>query len=249
MSVKNKKKKSLRVILISLLILLLVGTGVTVIYLADYSKASSEAIAVMADSSISITTFDGGVAFGDQDSQTGFIFYPGGKVEYTAYAPLLQKVAQGGIFCVIPEMPFNLAVLDSKAAEKVMDQFPGIETWYIGGHSLGGAMAADYAAKNPTKFAGVILLAAYSISDISESGLQVLLMYGSEDRVLNMERYKEGLSYLPDDYTEFIIDGGNHAQFGDYGLQDGDGTAAIAPMEQWNEASETILEYIKKTAE
>lgn len=240
---KKKLHKRVRIIIVIIIVTLLTGVGAMAVYLADYSHAAPEALAVMADSSI-VTAIDGGVAFGDRNAKTGFIFYPGGKVEYTAYAPLIQLVAEGGVFCVITEMPFNLAVFDSKAAEKVMEQFPGIEQWYIGGHSLGGAMAADYAGKNPSKFAGLVLLAAYSNGDISDSGLKVLSVYGSEDGVLNMENYRKDLSYLPKGYTESIIEGGNHGQFGDYGLQDGDGTALITPEEQWKEASEEILKFI-----
>jgi dienelactone hydrolase len=248
-TMKTRTKKKLKMILISVAVLLVLGLGAMAVYVSDFSRAGEEAVTVMADSSLTVTEYDGFAAFGNTESETGFIFYPGGKVEYTAYAPLIQEVAQGDIFCVIPEMPFNLAVFDSKAAKEMMKQFPDIQNWYIGGHSLGGAMAADYAGRNPDQFKGLILLAAYSASDISDTGLRVLSIYGSEDGVLNREKYKECFGFLPADCTELSIEGGNHAQFGDYGLQDGDNAATITPEEQWRITSEEILRFINGTLE
>ena len=149
----------------------------------------------------------------------GFIFYPGGKVEDTAYAPLIEEVAEGDVFCVIAEMPYQLAVFRSNAAADIMERYPEVKSWYIGGHSLGGAMAAYYAGKYPDQFEGLILLASYSTADLSQSDMKALLMHGSEDHVLNMESYQKYLGNLPSGYEEITIEGGNHAGFGDYGLQ------------------------------
>lgn len=241
-----KKRKGLKIILLCLLLLLIAGIAGIGFYLSDYSRAKEEAITVMADSSAAITNYDWGVTFGNTDAKCGFIFYPGGKVEYTAYAPLLQAITQGDILCVLPRMPFNLAVFDSKAAKDLLPEFPNVEHWFIGGHSLGGAMAADYAGNNPDEFDGLILLAAYSASDISDSNLAVLSIYGSEDKVLNMDKYAECKSYLPAGYEELCIEGGNHAQYGDYGLQDGDGTAAITAAKQRQIASDRIIDFINE---
>lgn len=241
---KVKIKKTLQITLLSGLVLLVIGTIAMALYMSDYNRAGKEAQAVMAGGSSTVIEYDGFVTFGNSGAKTGFIFYPGGKVEYTAYAPLIREVAQGDVFCVIPKMPFNLAVFDSKAAEDILGQFPDIGEWYIGGHSLGGAMAADYAGRNPDQFRGLILLAAYSSGDISDSRLRVLSIYGSEDGVLNREKYKESLGFLPAGYMELCIEGANHAQFGDYGLQEGDHEATITPKEQWRITSEEILGFI-----
>jgi poly(3-hydroxybutyrate) depolymerase len=113
--------------------------------------------------------------------------------------------------------------------------------WYIGGHSLGGAMAANYAANHEKLLSGVVLLAAYSTKKLSDS-LAVISVYGSEDHVLNMKKLKEGDAYLPDTAVKYVIDGGNHAQFGNYGEQDGDGKALISAEDQQRQTAELIVQ-------
>ena len=178
-------------------------------------------------------------------SETGFIFYPGGKVEYTAYEPLMEACASEGIFCVLLEMPFNLAVLDMDAAEGIQELYPEIEHWYIGGHSLGGSMAASYLEKHQEEYEGLILLGAYSTADLSASELDVLSVNGSEDGVMNREKYEKYRENLPDDLTEFVIDGGCHAGFGMYGAQDGDGVPSITSEEQIVATAEAIAEFVE----
>lgn len=129
-------------------------------------------------------------------------------------------------------MPGNLAVLDVNAADGIMEQYMAVNSWYIGGHSLGGAMAAIYAANHSSELNGLILLAAYSTSDLKNSGLEVLSIYGTEDKVLDFEKYEKYRNNLPLETTEFVVDGGCHAGFGFYGPQDGDGTPTIANEEQ-----------------
>ena len=138
-------------------------------------------------------------------------------MENTAYAPLLHKLANKGILCVLVKMPCNLAVLDMNAADGIPEDFPEVNSWYIGGHSLGGAMAASYAAKYTDELDGLILLAAYSTAALTNSNLRVYSTYGSEDGVLNREKYEADRSNLPANTTEVVIDGGCHAGFGSYG--------------------------------
>ena len=115
------------------------------------------------------------------------------------------------------KMPCNLAVLDMNAADSIPERFSEVTDWYIGGHSLGGAMAASYAAKHTDELDGLVLLAAYSTADLTDSGLRVYAAYGSEDGVLNREKYEADRVNLPQDTTETVIDGGCHAGFGSYG--------------------------------
>ena len=244
LKIKSNHKK-LKITGITLLIILVTLVGAFCFYISDYSKAQEEAITAMENSSITVIKFDNGVAFGDTNAQSGFIFYPGGKVEYSAYAPLLQKIAGPDVFCILVKMPFNLAVFDSDAAADIMPMFPEIKHWFIGGHSLGGAMAADYASKNSEEFDGLILLGAYSATDLASSKLAVISVYGSEDTVLNLESFDKGRDFMPTDYKEIFIEGGNHAQFGDYGLQKGDGVALITADKQREITSAAINEFIK----
>ena len=223
----NKKRKLLIGIAVALLIIV-VACG---IYVGDYYRADETAVAAMAGNpDVTVTEKTDMTVFAPEAPAAGFIFYPGGKVEYTAYAPLMLALAEQDILCVLLEMPLNLAVLDMGAAEGIPEQYPEIDTWYIGGHSLGGSMAASYAAEHPEEYAGLVLLASYSTADITD--MAVISLYGSEDGVLNREKYEEYRGNLPADTVETVIQGGNHALFGSYGTQDGDGKAEIAAEEQ-----------------
>ena len=184
--------------------------------------------------------------FEPQNANIGFIFYPGGKVEHNAYQPLMAALAREGVLCVLVEMPFNLAVLDINAADGIKEQYPHIEKWYIGGHSLGGSMAASYASSHVDEFEGLALLGSYSTADISDTDLDVISIYGSEDRVLNLEKYTESKANLPSDFNEVIIEGGCHAHFGMYGPQDGDGEPYISSSEQIRITVENIVKLMNK---
>ena len=141
--------------------------------------------------------------------------------------------------CLV-RMPFNLAIFGVDRADKVMAEHD-YGRWYLGGHSLGGAMAASYAAGHPSKLAGVARLASYATKPLDDK-LSAVVIYGSEDGVLNMEKLAAGEGYLPEGHLTRVIEGGNHAQFGDYGEQRGDGRAAIPAEAQWERTVELILE-------
>jgi hypothetical protein len=191
------------------------------------------------------TMEDGTIVFEPQTAKAGFIFYPGGKVEHTAYIPLMRACASEGILCVLVEMPFNLAVLDVNAADGIQEEYPEIEEWYIGGHSLGGSMAASYLANHVEDYEGLILLGSYSTANLSGTNLTVLSVFGSEDRVMNREKYEESKSNLPNNFTEYIIDGGCHAYFGMYGAQDGDGKPTVTNEEQIRLTVENIVKIME----
>jgi dienelactone hydrolase len=183
----------------------------------------------------------------DISGTPGIIFYPGGLVEYQAYLPLMEKLARKGAFCVLVKMPFDFAFFDFRAAGRFMKLYPQIDKWYIAGHSLGGAMAASYVSRHTEDFEGLILLAAYSTHNISDSKLKVLSIYGSKDGVLNKahyQKYRKNLPALGKGLTETIIEGGNHAQFASYGAQKGDYMPEITPDEQQEISSEEIAEWM-----
>lgn len=228
-----------------LLITLVVACGW---YVNDYYHADLDAITVFQhEIKVNKHGFDDSITYAPEHADTGLIFYPGGKVETAAYEPLMAALAEKNILTVLVEMPFHLAVFDMNAADGIQQKYPDIKHWYIGGHSLGGAMAASYLETHKEDYEGLILLASYSTSDLSETSLHVLSIYGSEDNVLNEEKYQENIIHLPKDYTEIVLDGGNHAQFGMYGAQSGDGTASISNADQILQTANSIFEWIQDT--
>lgn len=237
-----RKRYIVEISLVAVLLALVFGC---VVYVSNYYSAEVTAVAAMAGSeTVSVQKTDKMTVFTPENPTAGFLFYPGGKVEYTSYAPLMLALAERDVLCVLIPMPCNLAVLKPNAAEGIQEQFPEIQSWYIGGHSLGGSMAASYATKHPEKLKGLVLLAAYSTADLMDSGLDVLSVYGSEDGVLNMEKYESYRGNLPETAVEIVILGGNHAGFGSYGTQDGDGEASISPAEQMQYTAERIAEFV-----
>ena len=239
-------KKRTRIILsVCLALLLVIGIG-GYAYVSDYYHADETALEAMAYQTDRVQAEQDGdvIWFVPEEPTAGLIFYPGGKVEHTAYAPLLHACAENGILCALVRMPGNLAVLDANAADGLQEAYPEIITWYIAGHSLGGAMAATYAAAHPEDFDGLILLAAYSTKDLTGTALRVLSVYGSADSVMNRESYEKNRSNLPADTTEVVLDGGCHAQFGSYGPQDGDGVPTISGEEQVRQTAEAIAAFV-----
>lgn len=217
------------------------------VYVGSYYEADVEAIAAFDYEGFDIREIDDGtIAYVPKEEyDTGIIFYPGGKVEYSAYIPLMKSIASRGVLCILVDMPFNLAVFDIDRADGIYEGFVSVDNWYMAGHSLGGSMACEYVSSNLSFFKGVILLASYSAVDLSESQLKVLSIYGSVDEVLNKESYEGSKANLPKDTTEYVILGGNHAYFGVYGEQDGDGEATITNSEQIEETSIKIIEFLK----
>ena len=233
-SKKNKKSKKGRIIA---LICIIAAVAVFFLYCADYYTADETASSIEAEFEEDMS----GYYIGDKTAQNGFIIYPGGKVEAKSYLPLAKKLAGEDNFAVVAKMPLNLAVFYPNAADGIINAHPDISNWYVGGHSLGGSMAASYAEGNADKIDGLFMLAAYSTADIKESGIDVCVMYGTEDTVMSKVSFDTYIENLPRDVALYVIEGGNHAQFGNYGFQDGDSEATITAEEQQSQAVQHIL--------
>ncbi|MFN2323264.1 MAG: alpha/beta hydrolase [Trueperaceae bacterium] len=177
----------------------------------------------------------------------GFVFYPGGLVDADAYAPLMQRLADGGVLAVIVPMPLELAVLGIGRAAAVIDAFPQVGTWVIGGHSLGGAMAAEFVKGDPTSVDGIAFLASFpaEATDLSALPIAAVSTYGTENGLTQPEGFEASMVRLPPGSELVVIDGGNHAGFGHYGPQAGDGTATIDREEQQRQAAETLLAFVR----
>ena len=229
-------------------------------YASDSYAADGKSLEALADSEgVNVVQVKQGanqnvILFDGKGEDTALVFYPGAKVEYTAYAPILHDLATAGIDCFVVEMPYNMAIFGVNSATKLIDECSaggleinnkkGYSHWYVGGHSLGGAMAAGYATEHAHILDGGILFAEYSTMALDSAQLKVISVYGSEDDVLNMEKYEEYKKHLPSDYCEFVIEGGNHAGFGSYGEQAGDGKASISREEQWAMTRDVIVSEV-----
>ena len=235
----------IRKVLIGFLIFAAGLTGVFFVYTQDYYRADDVAkAALVSDAEVQVTQTDYGWFFDGPSEENALVFYPGAKVEETAYAPFVRLLSRNGMDVCLVKMPFRLAIFGSQRAGKVMEQY-SYSHWYIGGHSLGGAMAADYAARQKEAFEGVILCAAYPVKALPRQ-MKEILIYGSEDQVLNRKKVEKAVRFAPEIYVEHVIEGGNHAWFGSYGEQKGDGKASISAKEQWEEAVRVILNQEEK---
>lgn len=239
-----KKKKILIPLVIIGLVLALTAAFFIYVNTDKYYADETALSCAVSDSKVTVIEKDGKMIFTPKNYDCGLIFYPGAKVEYSAYAPLMKELAKRDILCVITQMPFDLAIFDENAANSVKEEFPLVRHWYIGGHSLGGYIASSYADKHREELDGLILLAAYPAGDISDSSLNVISIYGSNDKILSMEQYKENYSFLPARTKELIIKGGCHSGFGSYGEQDGDGIPEISSSEQIKQTADFIANNI-----
>ncbi len=239
-----KKKKILIPSIIIGLVLILSAVFFIYVNIDKYYADETALSAAVSDSKVTVTKENGKMIFTPQSYDHGLIFYPGAKVEYSSYAPLMKELAKRDILCIIVEMPFDLAVFNINAANSVKEEFPLVRHWYIGGHSLGGYIASSYADKHRDELDGLILLAAYTTSDLRDSSLNVISIYGSNDKVLNLNKYKDNYSFLPSDTKELVIQGGCHSFFGSYGVQKGDGIPEISFSEQIKQTADFIEDNI-----
>ena len=181
-----------------------------------------------------------------EETDTGLIFYPGGLVEPAAYAPILHKIAEKGVFVVIAPMPFNLAIFNTGAANSVIEEYPNISRWILAGHSLGGAAAAIFAENNPTKIDAIAFWDSYppDSANLSDNNLPVLSIFGTTNDFPNTENFNDKRYLLPKDAIYAAIEGASHAQFGDYGPQKGDVIASISLAEQHEKVAKIMLDFI-----
>jgi dienelactone hydrolase len=186
------------------------------------AEAGSGVGVSLAETPTSITMKPAGAA-----PTKGLIFYPGARVEARAYADILKPAVDAGVLVVILKTPLNLSLLDGNQARGAMADHPEISTWTVGGHSLGGVSASSFALGN-RDVDGLLLFASYPLDSMRErSGLQVLSVSGSEDGLSTPVKIDASRELLPADTTFVEIQGGNHAFFGNYGAQPGDGEPSV----------------------
>lgn len=251
MAEKNKKRRAWpKHVAIGLVVALVLCVAVFGIYASDYYHAGSQAEALVAAgvdaAGAPIADSGSAIAVGDPASEYGVVLYPGAKVAPEAYVPLATKLADQGAYCVVVKMPFNFAFFGINAADAAMANAPQVRHWWLAGHSLGGAMGAQYAAGNASKLEGIALLGAYAASDLSDTDLKALVIYGQNDGVLNRDKLASCAGNLPDGAQTLVIEGGNHAGYADYGPQDGDGAATITADQQQEQVAGAIAAAMRE---
>jgi hypothetical protein len=182
----------------------------------------------------------------DSSPTTGLILYPGGKVPSAAYAPQARTIAEQGYFVAIVSVPFNLAVFGIDAAGPVIASHPEITRWAVGGHSLGGSMAAQFIDSHPGTVDGLVLWASYSAADLAADGLSVLSAYGTLDAGVPSYTSQANVDKLGPAVTFDVVEGGNHEQMGWYTGQPNDPPATISREDQQRQVVTATLELLAK---
>jgi hypothetical protein len=231
-------------------VVLIVGSGGVALYFSmPYHGSTSSVQHVLDDPHVTVTTEDGVHVLtpADTNSTIGFVFYPGARVApdayYSTFAPVVTRM---NVTVFIPEMPLNIALLDTDAVESIRTQHPGIQTWFVGGHSLGGVAACQYADSHDVQ--GLVLFASYCNVDMSDESFAVLSVTGSADTVLNRENYREANTRLPPKTTSHEIEGMNHTQFASYGGQRGDSPAPLSYDEAHQRLADVLVPWLRNHA-
>lgn len=178
------------------------------------------------------------------DGRLLLIMYPGGLVRPQAYEWLGRTLADNDVHTVIPEMPLDLAVLDSARADALVARYADGRPVVIAGHSLGGAMAAQWASGHADRLAGMVLMAAYPPDGVTVAGIPVLSLLAENDRVADPGKVRGGLDRLGNDTELVVVPGAVHAFFGRYGPQAGDGTPTVSREQAQESIAGTISGFL-----
>lgn len=215
---------------------------------SPFQPGPAARVALISDSVVSVQESGDWVTFAPAGAPatTGLIFYPGGHVDFRAYAPVAREIASHGYQVTVVRMPASLSIFGLFRADRVMEAYPQVQTWAIGGHSLGGMMAARYAAWRADKVRGVVFWAAFPVADLSRSDLAGALTYGTNDVRIELEAVKATMPFLPPGTDIEPIAGGGHTGFGDYRTYFGGAHADISPELQRAYAADITVRLLEK---
>lgn len=198
-----------------------------VVWLRPYPATAEAVAAITGVPGVAVSDGSTGIVLAPEEARAGFVFQPGARVDARAYVPMLTRVAQAGYLVVIVKQPLGIGFLAVDAPTAARRDHPAVSTWAVGGHSLGGVVAASYAAKS--EVAGLVLWASYPSSSLADrTGLLVTSIYGTEDGLTTRAKLDSSKAMLPPTTSYVAIRGAIHAYFGDYGLQAGDGAATVS---------------------
>ena len=242
-------RRIIKSVFLAIIVLLAAGIIGFLVWTSNPYQPMPEALeALKSDNRVQVEV-DGWLIFRSRtnDPTIGFIFYPGALIDARAYAPAAYAIASRGYLVVIVPMPFDLALFDSNRASQVIARFPSISRWAIGGHSLGGVAAAMFVKSHPNAVRAIAFWASYPADSLSDTRVAAASIYGTNDG--SVDQLLKARNLMPPMTKWVTIEGGNHGQFGYYGIQAGDGTATITREEQQRQAISATVELLKQIEE
>ena len=233
-------------VLIAVMAVVVIGTIGFLAWTSNPYQPMPEAIAALQSDSIVQVQDESWLVFKPRGSEptTGLILYPGGLVDYRAYAPAARAIAAQGYLVVIVPMPFSLAFFDANRASDVIAKYPSIKRWAIGGHSLGGVAAAMFVKSHPDAVRAIAFWASYPADSLVDSRVAAVSIYGTNDG--GVDQLVRARNLMPASTRWVVIEGGNHGQFGWYGLQSGDGTATTSRESQQKQIVDATIELLRQ---
>jgi pimeloyl-ACP methyl ester carboxylesterase len=241
----------------SLLVVLSIGWLAIVGWLMPAGATDTALQALASDSSVTVVDTPTQVALipSADVGATGFLFQPGAKVDARAYVSALRPLALAGHVVVIAKQPLGIAFLATNAIDSARSEFPNVTKWVVGGHSLGGTVAAlqatgaqvqssDSGSASVAPIVGLVLFASYPAADMSNSNMPVLSLSGEKDGLSTPDAIAASKPNLPSSTTFIEIPGANHASFGDYGIQFGDGVATASLANSHAAITKATLDFV-----
>ncbi|WES64180.1 alpha/beta hydrolase [Microbacter sp. GSS18] len=219
-------------------------------WLRPYSAVEPALAAMMSDAEVTVTASATDIVLAPTAGAgtTGVFFQPGALVDPRAYAAVLRPLVEDGHTVVIAKQPLGIAFLALGAFDAARESNPEIDAWIVGGHSLGGTVAAIEAADDAgaaAPAAGLMFFASYPAGDLStELTIPVISISGTEDGLSTPADIEASRADLPADATFTVVEGASHAQFGDYGPQSGDGTPTISDAHARYEITAAALGFV-----
>lgn len=243
------KKRTLWIVIIAVFVIISIGG----IRLATFARPPlPEAIAALDNDAVVAVTAEPWLVFSPAQTSptTGFIFYPGGRIDPRGYAPLMREIASRGYLVVVPEMPLNMAVFNPNIAGKIIENYPNINHWVMAGHSVGGTMAAQYTDNHQDVIDGLMIWASYPSGNADLSGIDipVVSIFGSLDPRVNEFSVADRKDLLPDTTRYIRIEGGDHHQFGSYETKPENDHATISRASQHDQIVAATVEILQVIA-
>ncbi len=226
-----------------------------IVWLRPSAAVEPALAALVSDASVTVTEDATRIVLAPAGTEpsTGMFFQPGAKVDARAYAAVLRPLAEDGRLVVIAKQPLSLAFLATDAFASTRPNYPAITRWVVGGHSLGGVVAASDAAAHDDDAAapvvGLLLFASYPAGDLSDTlTAAVLSVSASNDGLATPAKIEASRAMLPASATFTVIDGAVHSSFGDYGPQDGDGVPTVDHDAARRQLSEATTRFVAGVA-